>query len=83
MVSFLNLAACHSETPVLRSVHYQLRFVLYLRIKAMQTDAGIGIGKLPLDLDRNLIASGCPSLAFFFQGSEVCKPAVEALALHG
>ena len=30
-----------------------------------------------------MVSCGYPSRAFFFQGSDVCKPAVEALALHG
>ena len=48
----------------------------------METDTGLGIGELPLDLDLLKIASGRPSVTFSFQGREVCKPAVEALALH-
>ena len=49
----------------------------------MEPEAGIGIGELPLDLDLLKIASGRPSVTFSFQGCQVCKSAIEALALHG
>ena len=49
--------------PSLRSVPYQLSFVLKLRIQAMQADTSIGVRELPLDFCGIAIAGSYPGLA--------------------